>query len=527
MSALPANAEQLELCLADPMWRLENLYSILVKTAKPAEGQDPDSIPDKKVLFRMNGAQRRLLARIWNRNVVLKARQVGITTLICILWLDHALFVPNQRCGIVAQDDGAAKTIFRDKVKFAYDNLPTEIRRRFPLLKDAADELLFKHNNSSVRVATSMRSGTLDRLHISEMGKIAAMYPIKANEVMTGSIPAVPDDGIIVVESTAEGRQGEFYDMVTTAQNHAAERQRLTVKDYRLHFTSWWQHDEYRMDSGGVHISDEDHLYFDKVELENGTKVDLGQRAWYVKTRDTTFNGKPEKMWQEYPSTPEEAFQVTGEGNYYAKDMLALRKRGGIRTVPVLDVPVNTFWDIGRSDGCAVWFHQESNGEDRFIGYFEAHNENLAFYARRIKEIGAERGLTYNKHFLPHDADHKRLSDTNKSTQEMLNELGIVNTEIVPVITQLINGIEQTRKHMKGAYIDKDMCADGIKALDGYQKKYNQADQVWMNEPNKRNGCSEGADAFRQWAQAKENGQITIAHTAARYKPPPPPDWRL
>jgi len=251
MSHIPANAEQLEICLADPMWRLENLYFILVKAAG-----DTSEGSQKKMLFKMNKAQRRFLGRIWNRNVVLKARQVGITTLICILWLDHALFVPNQRCGIVAQDDGAAKVIFRDKVKFAYDNLPPEVKERFPLTKDAADELLFEHNNSSVRVATSMRSGTNDRLHVSEFGKICAMYPIKANEVITGSIPSVPDNGIVVIESTAEGREGAFFDMVERSQKHTAERLKLTVKDYRLHFTAWWQHDGYRMDSSGVRITD-------------------------------------------------------------------------------------------------------------------------------------------------------------------------------------------------------------------------------------------------------------------------------
>lgn len=528
MIAIPANEEQLALCLADPEWRLANLYYILVKTRKPNPGEDPTLVPGKKMLFRMNKAQRRFIDRMWHRNVVLKARQVGITTLICILWLDHALFQRDQRCGIVAQDDGAAKAIFRDKVKYAYDQLPDVVRKRIPLLKDAADELLFKHNNSSVRVATSMRSGTLDRLHVSEMGKISAMYPLKAAEVINGSIPTVPDDGVVVIESTAEGRQGEFFDMVEAAQKLVSEKRRLTIKDYRLHFTSWWQHDEYRMDPSGVHVSDGEHQYFDKVELECDCKLDIAQRAWYVKTRDTTLLGREEKMWQEYPSTPEEAFQVSGEGHYYGKDMLALRKRGGLREVPLLDLPVNTFWDIGRSDGCACWFHQEMNGEDRFVGYFEAHNQNLGFYVRKLREYALERGgMVFNKHFLPHDAGHKRLSDTNNSTEEMLVALGMENTVIVPIITQLINGIEQTRKHMKGAFIDKDHCAEGIKAMDGYQKKWNQTDQVWLDEPNKRNGCSEGADAFRQWAQAREGGLITLANKPQSFKMPPAPDWRM
>jgi hypothetical protein len=49
---------------------------------------------------------------------------VRFTTLICILWLDHALFNANQNVGIIAQTDPIAEEIFRDKIKFTYDNLP-------------------------------------------------------------------------------------------------------------------------------------------------------------------------------------------------------------------------------------------------------------------------------------------------------------------------------------------------------------------------------------------------------------------
>jgi hypothetical protein len=108
----------------------------------------------------------------------------------------------------------------------------------------------------------------------------------------------------------------------------------------------------------------------------------------------------------------------------------------------------------------------------------------------------------------------------------MLTALGVNNTEIVPVITQLINGIEQTRKHLKGAFFDKNGTAEGISRIDGYKKKWSQADQRFIDEPDKRNGCSEGADALRQWAQAKEGGLITPAHTV-QSSPPPPPDWRM
>ena len=94
--------------------------------------------------FLPNKAQQRLIKRLWHRNLILKARQLGFTTLVSIIWLDTALFVANMRCGIVAQDEQAAKVIFRDKVKFAYENLPPELRDAMPLKKDAADELLQK-----------------------------------------------------------------------------------------------------------------------------------------------------------------------------------------------------------------------------------------------------------------------------------------------------------------------------------------------------------------------------------------------
>lgn len=195
------------------------------------------------------------------------------------------------------------------------------------------------------------------------------------------------------------------------------------------------------------------------------------------------------------------------EGDYYKTQMAAVRAEGRILRIPKLDIQVNTFWDIGNSDGCAVWFHQQVGLENRFIGYYEAHGETLAHYAKELKN----RGYLYNKHFLPHDASHKKLSDTNKSTEEMLNDLGVVNTEIVPVITELNTGIQMTRKHFPSAYFDVEGCKLGIKRLDNYRKRFSQRDNRWIDEPNKSNGCSEGADAFRQWAQAAENGRLNIA----------------
>lgn len=527
---LPTSAEELARCLADPEWRLFSgcLYKIMVKGDDKLDDQGNLVEEGESFVmpFRPNRAQRRFMKRLWHRNLILKARQLGFTTLISIMWLDHALFNADQRCGIIAQDREAAEAIFRDKVRFAYNNLPDEIRERFPLARDSAVELLFAHNNSSVRVATSMRSGTIHRLHVSEFGKICAHSPDKAAEVVTGSIPAVPTNGILVIESTAEGREGEFFRMSQAAQALHASKSRLTFKDYRFHFYAWWQEPNYRLDSTTVPVSREEHDYFDLVEQEMDCRIDPDQRAWYVATRRADFAGAEERMWQEYPSTPDEAFQVSTEGNYYAKDMIKLRKRGGICRVLTLDLPVNTFWDIGNRDGCAVWFHQELRGEDRFIDYYEAHNEDLRHY---VSELQA-RGYLFGVHFLPHDAEYKRLGDYNRSTEEMLQDLMPGQRFIiVPRITELITGIQQTRKHLKTAWFDEAGCKKGIARVEGYRKKFSRADNRFINQPDKSNGCSEGADALRQWAQAKELGMLANIGMpgGSSYQEAEAPDWRL
>jgi phage terminase large subunit len=200
------------------------------------------------------------------------------------------------------------------------------------------------------------------------------------------------------------------------------------------------------------------------------------------------------------------------DGDYYKNELAKVREQGRICRIPNLDIPVNTFWDIGNSDGCAVWFHQSVGMEDRFIGYYEAHGETLAHYAKELQS----RGYIFNKHFMPHDADHKRLSDTNKSVKEMMEALGLRNIEIVPVITDLNAGIQITRSHFASAYFDTEGCKLGIKRLENYRKRFSTRDNRWVDEPNKSNGCSEAADAFRQWAQALDSGMMRTIVKAPR-----------
>jgi len=502
---MSASPEVLEFArnMADPVWRISNLYKIIIK----GDGDNDDGLV---VQFNPNRAQRRFIANLHHRNIILKARQLGFTTLIAIAWLDHALFNPNSRCGIIAQDREAAEVIFRDKVKFAYNNLPSVLKENMPLARDSATELLFGHNNSSIRVATSMRSGTIHRLHVSEFGKICAKFPDKAREVITGSIPAVPIDGITVIESTAEGQEGEFYNMTQASMALEEQQIPLSKKDYRMHFYAWYEAPEYAMGEDAANITEKDHEYFDAVEAEMGIELSIEQRSWYIATRDTDFSGSDEKMWQEYPSTPKEAFQVSKDGNYYDKQLTIARKNNRICNVPVLPTKVHTFWDIGNSDGCAIWFMQRVGFEDRFIDYLEAHGEDLSYY---IKELN-KKDYLYGEHYLPHDADYERLSKSNKSTKKMLQELGLKNIKIVPRTPDIAVGIQQTRDGFASAWFDQERCKLGLQRLTNYKKRWIEKDGRFSQDPV-HDINSEGADSFRQYGQAKAIGMLNTQERQA------------
>ena len=190
--------------LSDQKWRLNNLYKVKDKRGNV-------------VTFVMNKAQEKLFDTMHFKNIILKARQLGFTTFIDLYILDVCLFNDTINAGIIAHHMDDAKTIFEEKVRFPYDNLDPRIRAERMATTDRANEIRFS-NGSRIRVSTSFRSGTVQILHISEFGKIAAKYPDKAIEIISGAMEAVPLDGLLFVESTAEGREGAFYDMTMVAK---------------------------------------------------------------------------------------------------------------------------------------------------------------------------------------------------------------------------------------------------------------------------------------------------------------------
>ena len=491
----PQTRDQFIMAMRSWRWRLYSgfLYKIMTKED---EFQDGSVIP-----FKPNAAQRKFVESLHYRNVILKARQLGFTTLIAILWLDHAMFNDNQRVGIIAHSLEDAGVIFRDKVLFAYRSMPEFVQKMYPLKKESASEIVFSHNNSSIRVATSMRSGTIHRLHISEMGKIAAKFPAKAVEIVTGSLPAVPMFGIAIIESTAEGRSGEFFEIATRAERLSQLQRPLAAAEWRFHFFPWHVMPEYRAPANdNTPVSATDHKYFDEVEVDQGTVISLDQRRWYVAKRESDFSGDAEKMWREFPSTPAECWQKSIAGTYFAPQMAWLRANGRIGQVPfVRNVPIHTFWDIGAGDGTAIWCLQYVGTQHRFPFFIEGWGLGYEEYVIQLRDIG----LPFGTHYLPHDADHERQTKRGTTTpRRMLEEIAPDwNFTVVPRVQSLQTGIELLRRKLPEAWFDEKGCENGLNHMDLYHKKWNATLGTFVDEPEKRDGHSEAPDALRQWAQ--------------------------
>lgn len=467
--------------LGNRAYRLSTLYRILDKS-----GFD---IP-----FSPNWAQRRFYESMWYCNIILKARQLGFTTFICLLFLDMCLFNQNIQAGIIAHKKEDAEDFFHNKIKFAYDRLPDFIREHVPAVTDSARMMRFG-NGSSIKVGMSMRSGTLNALHISEFGKLCAKYPEKAREIVTGSLNTVHAGQLVNIESTAEGQGGYFYDYCKVAQDKLKLGTKLTTLDFRFHFFPWYEHPDYQIDSDGVVVTKEAEEYFSSLKDKHDIRLTPRQKAWYVKKEET----QQDDMLREYPSTPEEAFMASVQGAYYEREMARVRKEKRIMRVPFEpSVVVNTGWDLGMDDYMTIWFHQRVGMENRIIHYYENTGYGLEHYAQYLQRLQQERGYIYGKVFLPHDAAVRELG-TGKSRVEKLESLGFRDIEVITRDISLADQIEAVRTFLATTYFDEVETARGVACLDNYRKKRDDKIGGWRDEPV-HDWASHGADGFRSLA---------------------------
>ena len=248
--------------------------------------------------FYPNIAQKHFYNNMSKRDIILKARQLGFTTLLKMIDLNYFMNKRNQNILTIANIRENADEIF-DKIKFAFDNLPKEFINLYNIDTNNIRKLKTNALNNIIATTLSARSRTAQRLHVSEFG---LMKPLTMKEVRLGAIEAVPENGYCVIESTANGRNG-FYDMWKDAIEGKS--------DWKAHFYNWTWDKEYRKESTNDNWK-QDYIQLAKqynliIDIEKKLNIDNHQFFWYY----TKAKSMREGILQEYPSVWEEAFIST------------------------------------------------------------------------------------------------------------------------------------------------------------------------------------------------------------------------
>lgn len=259
------------------------------------------------------------------RIIILKARQMGFSTLTEAIIFFLTVTAKYVESMIVAHKDEATANLFRMSKRF-YDELPPALR---PMQRASnAQELLFDRPakykgeaqglGSRIRCATAGGSGvgrsyTLKCLHLSEF----AFWPGDKRETFSGLVQAVPDrpGTVIIIESTANG-----YDEFKKMWDDAVQAERDGTDGFTPIFFAWFEMEEYRRTPlPGFKRTPEEQ------ELAETFGLDDEQLAWRRWCISVNCGGDVNLFHQEYPSTPDEAFIATGRCAF-DKAALVLRR---------------------------------------------------------------------------------------------------------------------------------------------------------------------------------------------------------
>jgi Terminase RNaseH-like domain len=273
----------------------------------------------------LNAAQREYSRVCWERkskrDIVLKARQVGMTSYIAARLFVQTIVQRGTLTMLVAHDRMAAEEIFRIVHRF-WDNLGDKLREG-PLKTShsSARELVFPRLDSGFCVASADentgRGRTIQNLHCTEVSR----WGREGEEALASLRAALVPDGEIVLESTANGAWGLFYN----------EWQRAAEEGYTRHFFPWWFEGSYVCEPGAGFEPT-----WEEADLAKRHGLTLPQLAW--RRREwATLRGLAA---QEFAEDDVECFRASGECVFElevigkalerAREPIAIRENGRI-----------------------------------------------------------------------------------------------------------------------------------------------------------------------------------------------------
>lgn len=295
----------LSLVLNDPIQRIEGLLTV------PTEDVPPQVVP-----FRLTRIQRDLLQRILaypgRRRVVVKPRQVKVSSVLMARNYTDVMLTPNMNLLVVCQDDDTT-SLFRNRAHHHYADLEAvSLAPRKGV--DNEYEMVFPVINSRIVFRTASRTGgrayTFHRVHGTEVA-----YWANAAEVLSGILPSVPPDGEVDLESTSGGPYGAFFDIVQDADAGSPE--------WDLVFYPWWWEPKY-VANPAVYLDGKEPLSERELFLQKTHSLTDEQLAFRraVKLRWASLGADAPPAEREFAEDLETAFSA-GRGAAFTAEELA------------------------------------------------------------------------------------------------------------------------------------------------------------------------------------------------------------
>ena len=240
-----------------------------------------------------NPVQARFESNRKQQNIVVKARQMGLTTWVAGRFFLKTITARGVLTVQVAQTRESAQGIFRMVQRF-WECLPEELRKGC-LRRSRANvgQMNFPALDSEFRVLSASdenagRGLTIQNLHCSEVSH----WPKDAAATLAGLRAALVPDGEMVIESTPNGAYGCFYE----------EWQQADESCVAKHFFPWWMEEAYV--SAAVTDASEE-------ELELMSKHGLtASQIGFRRALESSYRGL---RAQEFAEDAEKCFRASGD----------------------------------------------------------------------------------------------------------------------------------------------------------------------------------------------------------------------
>jgi hypothetical protein len=246
-----------------------------------------------------NAAQRSFEEKRGRQNIVLKARQMGMTTWVAARFFLRTVSRPGTLTLQVAHTQEAAESIFRI-VQRMWDELPEDMRKG-ALRRSLANvgQMVFPELGSEYRVASACDVGagrglSVQNLHCSEVSR----WPGNAAETLAGLRASLAPDGELVLESTPNGAYGAFYEEWCRGVDTCDDGSALV-----RHFLPWWMEAEYVKSPIAAGAMNEAEL---KLVEQHGLS---GEQIGYRRGLERDYGGLRS---QEFAEDAETCFRATG-----------------------------------------------------------------------------------------------------------------------------------------------------------------------------------------------------------------------